>query len=150
MLFCIRQLFKGRLPATEGQLKLLLSIRCGQNKQNQVMDLQSGVRWVEQLFRSRLLRYEAGEEQCAEVGHAVQVVSALLDWDAVRQAVLPGYDVILGADLMYIKEAGPQLAALIPHLCKPLGRQSPEAASDRSRGTLLLMADPETRTPQNR
>ena len=77
-----------------------------------------------------------------------QVVSAVLDWAAVQHPVLPGYDVIMGADLMYIKEAAPQLASVIPHLCSPAAERlgSPAERQD----TLLLMADPETRTPQNR
>ena len=72
----------------------------------------------------------------------------MLDWGAVQHPVLPGYNVILGADLMYIKEAAPQLASVIPHLCSPAAQRLGPLAERQD--TLLLMADPETRTPQNR
>lgn len=77
-------------------------------------------------------------------------MSALLDWEAVEQPVLPGYDVILGADLMYIKQAAPQLASVIPKVCIPADVEANSQTQGQRRGSLLLMADPEIRTPQNR
>ena len=77
-------------------------------------------------------------------------MSALLDWEALKQPILPGYDVILGADLMYIKQAAPQLAGVIPKLCTSAHVAASSQTQGQRRGSLLLMADPEIRTPQNR
>ena len=69
--------------------------------------------------------------------------AAVLDWELLTAPLDPGFDVILCADLMYMADAAGQLAKLIPLLCdaKP-GKGSQQA--------LLLMADPEIRTPAHR